>query len=105
MAHGVKAYAPQRLRDLCVSVIALILLASPAFAGDQNPSANASTQSTASSPPDFLLGQPRVMLGVRGSWFKAAAGSDIYDFVTDQFTLDKSDFNTGSFTADAGPRR
>ena len=102
MAHGVKANAPQRLRDLCVSVIALILLASPAFAGDQNPSANASTQSTASSPPDFLLGQPRVMVGVRGSWFKAAAGSDIYDFVTDQFTLDKSDFNTGSFTAEIG---
>ena len=98
MAHGVKA-----LRGLCVCCTALVLLASPAFADDQNQSANTSAQSsTASSPPDFMLGRPRVMVGVRGSWLKAAAGSDIFDFVTDQFTLDKSDFNTGSFTAELG---
>jgi len=99
MAHGVKA-----LRGLCVSCTALVLMASPAFADGQNPSANTSTQtqSTASSPPDFLLGRPRVMVGVRGSFFKASAGSDIYDFVTEQFTIDKSDFNTGSFTAELG---
>ena len=103
MAHDVKANALQRLRGLCVSCTALVLLASPAFAGGQNQTANASAQtSTASSPPDFLLGRPRVMVGVRGSFFKASAGSDIYDFVTDQFTIDKSDFNTGSFTAELG---
>ena len=47
-----------------------------------------------------MLGRPRVMVGVRGSWFKANAASDIYDFFTDQFTVDKSDFNSGSFTAE-----
>jgi hypothetical protein len=47
-----------------------------------------------------MLGQPKVTLGVRGSWFKAAAGSDIYDFVTDEFTIDKSDFSTGTFSAE-----
>jgi len=103
MAHGVKANALQRLRGLCVSGTALVFLASPAFAGGQNQSANASSQSsTASSPQDFMLGRPRVMVGVRGSWFKASAGSDIYDFVTDQFTIEKSDFNTGSFAAELG---
>ncbi len=48
------------------------------------------------------------MIGVRGNWFMASAGSDIYDFVTEQLTLDKSDFNGASFAADvsvyAAPR-
>src|SRR4029453_11126278 len=94
------AHNGHRLRGLLVGCTALILLASPAFADDQNQSAGSSTQSAPSSPPDFLLGRPRVMVGVRGSWFKASAASDIYDFVTDQFTVDKSDFNSGSFTAE-----
>jgi opacity protein-like surface antigen len=79
---------------------ALILLASPVFAQDQNQSSSSSAQSAPSSPPDFLLGRPRVMVGMRGSWFKANAASDIYDFITDQFTVEKSDFNSGSFTAE-----
>ena len=94
------AHNGQRLRGLLMGCAALMLLASPAFADDQNQSASSSAQSAPSSPPDFLLGRPRVMVGVRGSWFKASAASDIYDFVTDQFTVDKSDFNSGSFTAE-----
>ena len=94
------AHNGHRLRALIVSFAALVLLASPAVADDQNQSASASAQSAPSSPPDFMLGRPRVMVGVRGSWFKANAASDIYDFITDEFTVDKSDFNSGSFTAE-----
>jgi hypothetical protein len=94
------AHNGHRLRGLIVSCAALIFLASPAFADGQNQSASSSAQSAPSSPPDFMLGRPRVMAGVRGSWFKANAASDIYDFFTDQFTVDKSDFNSGSFTAE-----
>ena len=43
-----------------------------------------------------MLGRPRAMIGVRGNWLMASAGSDIFDFVTDQLTLEKSNFNTGS---------
>src|SRR6185436_3339276 len=46
MAHGVKANALQRLRGLCVSGTALVLLASPAFAGDQNQTSSASAQTS-----------------------------------------------------------
>jgi hypothetical protein len=42
---------------------------------------------------DFLFGRPHASIAVRGSWNIAAAGSDLFDFVTDQLTLDKSDFN------------
>jgi hypothetical protein len=95
----------QRLRGPLVGcVTALILLASPAYAGQQDPS----DQSTQSQPtavgvpsnPDFLLGRPHGAIGVRGNWVIASAGSDIYDFVTEHLTIDKSDFNTASFATD-----
>jgi hypothetical protein len=55
-----------------------------------------------------MLGRPRATIGVRGNWHMASAASDIFDFVTDQLTLEKSNFNTGSvgfeFTANVAPR-
>lgn len=90
----------QRLRGLLVGS-ALILLASPAFAADdQNPSSSSSAQTSSAPSPDFLLGRPRASVGVRGSWVKAGASSDLFDFVTKELSIDKSDFNTGSFGAD-----
>lgn len=91
----------QRFRGLVVSGAALILLASPAFAAGQDPSGHSSTQSASSAPPpDFMLGRPRASVGVRGSLFVASARSDIFDFITDQLLMEKSDFNTGSFGAE-----
>ena len=91
----------QRFRGLIASCAALLLLASPAFAGQQDPSAASSTQSTSSAPPpDFMLGRPRASVGIRGSLFVASAKSDIYEFITEQLLLEKSDFNTGSFGAE-----
>lgn len=49
-----------------------------------------------------MIGSPRASVGVRGSWFMPSAGSDIFDFITDEFTLEKKDFNTGSLSADFG---
>jgi hypothetical protein len=50
--------------------------------------------------PDFLFGRPRGAVGVRGSWTFASAGSDLFDFVTRQLTIDKSDFNTPGWGSD-----
>lgn len=44
-------------------------------------------------PSDFMLGRPKGFLAVDGGFLFANAGSDIYDFVTDQLTLRKSSFN------------
>ena len=97
------AYNGHSLRGLLVSCTALILFASPAFAGDQDPSASSSSQASAAAPsPDFMLGRPRGSIGVRGSMLFASANSDIYDFVTDVLAIEKSDFNTGSFAFEAG---
>ena len=96
------AFNGQRLRGLLVrSCTALILLAAPAYAAQQDQSAS-SQQPTVSIPsnPDFLLGRPHASIAVRGNWLMASAGSDIYDFVSEFLTIDKSDFNTASFAAD-----
>lgn len=100
----------QRSRGLVVGACAaLTLLAIPAFA-EQDTGLDAATQTSTSVPssPDFLLGRPRATIGIRGNWHMASAGSDIYDFVTDQLTLEKSNFNAASvgfeFSANLTPR-
>jgi hypothetical protein len=92
----------QRLRGVLVSsCAALILLASPAFAGQQDPAAQSQGPGVGvPTNPDFMLGRPHGSIAVRGNWFLASAGSDIYDFVIEQLTIDKSDFNTASFATD-----
>jgi hypothetical protein len=109
MAHTFLDQPSRSVRDcglrwrgvLVTSLAALILLASPAYAGGQDPSAQ-SQQPTVGVPttPDFMLGRPHASIGVRGNWVIASAGSDIYDFVTEHLTIDKSDFNTASFSMD-----
>ena len=90
-----------RLRGLLVrSCTALVLLAPPAYAGGQEPTASQQPTVAVPSSPDFLLGRPHASVGVRGNWLMANAGSDIYDFVSEHLTIDKSDFNTFSFAAD-----
>ena len=97
-------YGQIRRSFACSACAALILLASPAIAiADQRPTAptNPQTSSTAvPATPDFLLGRPRASVSVRGGWVMASAGSDIYDFITSQLTVDKADFNGATFMTD-----
>lgn len=55
---------------------------------------------SAQESPDFLFSQPRVAVGGRMGWLFARAESDIFDFVTGQLTLDRSDFDAPTFGAD-----
>ena len=92
----------QRLRGLLVRCCtALVLLAAPAYAGDQDPSSSQQQPGVVvPSSPDFLVGRPHAAIGVRGNWLMATAGSDIYDFVSEHLTIEKSDFNTSTFATD-----
>lgn len=63
------------------------------------PAAEAAAQQPRPAP-DFLFGEPRGSLGVRGSWMFARAGSDIYDFVRSHLTLDEGAFNAPGIAAD-----
>ena len=80
-------------------VLLLIFLGVPCIAGAQS-----------ADPPrphpgataDFMFGQPRGSLSLRGSWVFARAGSDLFDFVTDQLTLDSKDFNAPAIGGELG---
>jgi hypothetical protein len=77
---------------------AIVMTAVPAAGEEQQ-----DQQATARPPErsaDFLFGRPNASIGIRGSWVFASAGSDLFDFVTDQLTLDKGDFNRPAFAAD-----
>jgi len=52
--------------------------------------------------PDFLFRAPEGSVSMRGSWLLPRAGSDWYDFVTDQLTLEPSDFRAPAFALDIG---
>jgi Outer membrane protein beta-barrel domain len=89
-----------RLHGLVVWTCAAVALVLPTPAiGDQIPSSSGA--SAPSAPADFMLSRPRVTFGVRGNWIFASAGSDIYDFVTDTLTIEKSSFNAPAIGGEA----
>jgi hypothetical protein len=91
-------------RPRCVALVIAALLSLPAAAGAQagDPQQSATPPPGRTAPPDFLLGRPRGLLAFRGGWLFANTGSDLYDFISDQLTVDKSKFNTSSLSGDFG---
>jgi hypothetical protein len=68
-------------------------------------SARAQTPDQARPPmrmpaPDFLLKRPVGSIGLRGNWVFARAGSDLFDFLHEQLTIDKRDFRAPAVAAD-----
>jgi len=63
---------------------------------------NADAQQPPPAQPDFFFGRPDGSLALRGSWVFARAGSDLFDFVERELTIDKSNFNRASLAADYG---
>jgi hypothetical protein len=52
--------------------------------------------------PDFLFGRPDGWVGIRAGWLLARGGSDWYDFVSDQLTIDDGAFDALDLSADVG---
>ena len=52
----------------------------------------------------FLIGTPRGTLSLRGGWALAAARSDVFNFTTEQLTLDRGDFSSPALEADLALR-
>lgn len=52
--------------------------------------------------PDFLFQRPRMSIGVRGGVFLHGAGSDLFDFTEERFTIDRCDFLTVDLCAFRG---
>jgi hypothetical protein len=92
---------PQKGRLVGLVFTCVLMCAAPALARSSEQQQD--QQTTAPQPDrraDFMFGRPTASIGLRGSWVFANAGSDLFDFVTRQLTIDKSDFNTPAFAAD-----
>ena len=76
--------------------VLLVSVASPAVAQNRLPPPNPRPA------PDFFFRPPQGSIALRGSFLFPRAGSDWYDFVTDQLTLDASDFKAPEFAMDVG---
>jgi hypothetical protein len=59
---------------------------------------------TAQEPRDFLFGEPHFSLALNLGYGVPRAGSEIYDFVMNDLTVDKSDFNSMVFGGSFGVR-
>ncbi|MGH9346935.1 MAG: hypothetical protein ACRD26_06665 [Vicinamibacterales bacterium] len=84
-----------RLLTLCLC--STLVAAIPAAAQEQGP-----PRPHPGSTPDFLFGRPHGSLALRGSWVFARAGSDLFDFVTDQLTLESGDFDGPAVGVEVG---
>lgn len=55
---------------------------------------------SAQEEPDFLFGAPRGAFSIRGGYMVASANSDIYEFFSDELTIESNDFNALDFGID-----
>ena len=90
MAHG------PTIRSRAVIAVFAALLCSTARPAVAQSTDDAPRRVRVPAPPpsDFMLGRPRVYFGVESGFLFANTGSDIYDFISSQLTLDKKSFNT-----------
>ena len=94
-------FAQPRLMGYLLAVAFVLLAGGTAYAAPGEQDAPPSSQAPRRSP-DFLFGRPDGSIAVRGSWIFSRAGSDWYDFVTDQLTLENGDFNAPAVTFELG---
>lgn len=94
-------FAPGPRMGYLLAAVLVFLVGGTAHAapGEQDPPA---ASQAPRRNPDFLFGRPDGSIAVRGSWIFSRGGSDWYDFVTDQLTIEDGDFNAPAFTFELG---
>lgn len=85
-----------------VALVLASLLCLPLSAVAQSDAQQSTTPPPLGYPSDFFLGRPHGLLALRGGWLFANTGSDLYDFIGDQLTVDGKSFNTSAFAGDFG---
>ncbi len=73
------------MRIQWVLVLAVVVVAPTAYAQEE---------------PDFLFGAPRGAFAIRGGYVSASANSDIYEFFSEDLTVESKDFNALVFGID-----
>jgi hypothetical protein len=104
------------LAVVAAATLTVLLVGAPANAGQGEdrettagrplPLGPASRQTQPVAPSlatrDFLFGRPRGWVAFRGSWLRPRAGGELFTFITDQLTVEKSDFSTPAMIGEVG---
>src|SRR5258705_9881800 len=85
-------------RAFCLAA-ALIVGAGSLAAAQEPPRSSAPPAAPAR---DFMFGRPVGWVGIRGSWLKPSEKGQLFNFVSNQLTIDKGDFQSAAFTGEAG---
>jgi hypothetical protein len=85
-------------------MLTVLACAVPAHAEDEQIPA---TGQSSSSPrmqnsPDFLFGRPRGFVGLSGTWLFPRASGDLFAFIGNRLTVDRSDFRTAAGSGAVG---
>ncbi len=90
-----------RLVDLVAALLLARSLILPATAvADSATDGSEASRDEALPRLDFQFAEPKMSVGFRGGWAFNRSDAEIYDFLTDQLTLDKSDFDAPAFSVD-----
>ena len=83
-------------------VLTIVGVASPARGQSAAGSSSDEPSQAGSASPDFLFGQPRARITLGGTWLAPRASGDLYTFIADQLTVDRTDFRAAAFTGSVG---
>jgi hypothetical protein len=86
------------LRILLLAGVAALLSSS----GEALAQVPAEQSAPAPTRQDFLFGRPKGWVAVRGTWLMPRAGGDLFTFVRDQLTIERSDFSTPAIAGELG---
>src|SRR5258707_8777685 len=90
------------MRLLFTAFLIVMCAAGPARAEDEASPAPDTQSPTAGGGPDFMFGRPNAWIALSGTWLVPRAGGDLFTFVSDQLTIDRSDFHAPAFTGSFG---
>lgn len=93
---------PLRGSALAVAaVLASIASSVPALAAEPaGPTAEDGLPTGQAARPDFRFAAPTMSFGVRGGWMFNRSEGEIYDFLTEELTLERSDFDAPMIAVD-----
>jgi hypothetical protein len=88
-----------------LAVVSLALTVSGTAVRAEDGQTSSATQSASPSPqssPDFLFGPPHGWASLSGTWLFPRAGGDLFSFIGDRLTVDRSDFRARAIGAALG---
>ncbi|NKB88793.1 MAG: hypothetical protein GKS06_11300 [Acidobacteria bacterium] len=88
-------------KALVYGLVAAIALGGPLYA-TALPGEPDGPEPAPQSPDGFRFSAPKGSVGLRVGYLLAGADGEIFDFITDQLTVDKGDFNAPVFAFDMG---